>query len=713
MWTENNKAILAIVVAFLLCLTMRCNPDDEGGGAKSPDVDPLRPQPAVTTTVSGIIVDENGQPVQDAEVSVHGETAFTGRDGTFYLSDIQVPGNRCVVQSRKDGYFTGTRALTPDENGSTEARIVLMESPVTHTFEASSGSNATLSDGSEVRIPSDALVSDAGTPYNGPVNMSVRYLDPTAQNFGVLVPGGDMIARREDQRTSVLYSYGILRVEMKDPSGSLLQLAPGSTSTLVMNIPPEQLSTAPQQIPLWYFDEESGVWQEEGLATREGNRYTGTVTHFTDWNCDAPTEGATIIGRLVDCEDNPAYGIVEFGQTTSDPQSSTETGESDGRFSRRVPSGVQITVIISDPLMVTPLTKSERGKVIVIIPPLSPGQVYDVGDIQTFPCPSKVTATFKTREGDQVESVSFSSEHGIKGLHDPGPELHAHLPPSLAVTMIIDTREGITVVKNFQTAAEEQTLDLGEIDLTSSLLHGDVQIIGKTICYGEPEGRGQISVYWNDGGLNSGINYSSPNADGAFTIQAPPGMSVEITSNTPNGDWKKVVQTPAASGEVLDLGTMEICENVEVGETSFRITGDGFDDALIDIVSNKNWSASNMGVYYPGAEYTLVLVDDLEKDVAVTVWFPGNDVGKKTQIDEVVVSIQRRMGNTTTYYWAGLTEEDTTLKLEITKYGEVGDVIEGVFSGTFYLQNASQQFTGEKVTITDGKFSVVRYADLG
>ena len=187
-----------------------------------------------------------------------------------------------------------------------------------------------------------------------------------------------------------------------------------------MNIPADQLSSAPAQIPLWYFDEEKGVWQEEGFAKREGNKYVGTVTHFTDWNCDDPTEGATIIGRVIDCNGNPAYGVVEFGQVTSDPQSSTETGQSDGRFERRVPDGVTITVIINDPLMITPLTQSERGKVIVIVPPLSPGQVYDVGDIQTYPCPAPVTAKFKTAQGDQVEFVGFDTENGFRPLYNPG-----------------------------------------------------------------------------------------------------------------------------------------------------------------------------------------------------------------------------------------------------------------------------------------------------
>ena len=127
----------------ILCCTMQCNPDDDHGGATPDHVeDPLEPKAAVTTSVMGVIVDENGEPVADAEVKVHGEAALTGADGTFLLRDIEVPGNRCVVQARKDGYFAGTRALAPNENAQTQTRIVMMASPVTSTFEAHTGTNA-------------------------------------------------------------------------------------------------------------------------------------------------------------------------------------------------------------------------------------------------------------------------------------------------------------------------------------------------------------------------------------------------------------------------------------------------------------------------------------------------------------------------------------------------------------------------------------------
>ena len=53
-------------------------------------------------------------------------------------------------------------------------------------------------------------------------------------------------------------------------------------------------------MPLWYFDEQKGMWVEEGVATKQGNQYVGTVNHFTDWNCDIPSEWNTVItGRIL------------------------------------------------------------------------------------------------------------------------------------------------------------------------------------------------------------------------------------------------------------------------------------------------------------------------------------------------------------------------------------------------------------------------------
>jgi hypothetical protein len=79
----------------------------------------------------------------------------------------------------------------------------------------------------------------------------------------------------------------MIAVEMNTPDGDKLKFAEGAQATLEMIIPASMTDKAPSSIPLWYFDEVEGIWKEEGMATKSGDRYVGSVNHFSFWNCDA------------------------------------------------------------------------------------------------------------------------------------------------------------------------------------------------------------------------------------------------------------------------------------------------------------------------------------------------------------------------------------------------------------------------------------------
>jgi hypothetical protein len=105
-------------------------------------------------------------------------------------------------------------------------------------------------------------------------------------------------------------------------------LAEGKEAELIAPIPYSLLENAPDTMPLWYYDEETGNWMEEGLASKVGSYYVGNVSHFSYWNFDHPVvvdDQATLTGKVTAADrDDPiagaqvvATGVVYAGYTNT------------------------------------------------------------------------------------------------------------------------------------------------------------------------------------------------------------------------------------------------------------------------------------------------------------------------------------------------------------------------------------------------------------
>ncbi len=704
---HSTRRFVVYFLLFAFCLVSgSCKKDHSpGGGNPNTGEDPLKPAADITTTLIVQVVDENGHALNGVNISAHGESGTTSQAGTYEFINISVPGNRCVVLAEKDGYFEATRAETPAVKGNTQMRLVMMSKTTTHIISAAAGGKAALANGSEVQLPANALVDASGDPYAGAVNMCVRYLDPSKPDFGMLVPGGDMLAQRTDESTSILYSYGILRVKLTGNSGEDLQVAPGKSATIVMDIPDKQLATAPSTIPLWYFNEEKGIWIEEGTAAKQGDKYIGTVRHFTDWNCDAPQDAATIIGTLVDCNGDPTWGHIEFGQVGEDVGSTTDSDESDGKFRQRVPANISLTVVVYDPLYIAPLLPGEqgKGKLIVIVPPLSPGQVYDVGKLQIFPCLSTIKASFKLKSLDRLQYLVFESAFGGQ-RYISEPESNFQLkgfPPNTTLTLTARTEGGISLIKSIETPAAGATLDLGVIDLSN--ING-AYIIGKVVCGNQPLSSGQVSATWPDAAAGTKIEYDIPGADGSFSIAVDLNKTIEVKMSTEKGTITKTITTSNIAGSVVDLGTIDFCSGPEPRENSFVISGDGYSSALKTI--NLRGYPQSTSIYTSSANLTYVSVFDVTDNIRFTLAFSGKSTGAVSVSDDTGILVQMKSGTTVTNYMSGFGIEGTAPQITITRYDAVGGLVEGTFQGSFVRDN------GAKVTVSSGKFSVIRHTDL-
>lgn len=321
-------------------------PPDEPDNPDKPDV-PKPPVINVTVTmkeatVEGTVTDVDGLPLTGVNVS-SGEVQTTTDDkGWFSFERIASANGRFVFTFKKDGYFTVTRSGAFKDNLSLQ--VVMQgknsgDNVVSTSFTATQ-ENTLKADGMEVVIPASALVTASGEAYTGTVKADMLYLSPDNENFTTMMPGSDMAAIRTDRSDATLISYGMVEVSLTDGSGNPLQLKEGNQSEMTYPIPESMKDNPPPTIPLWYFNEEAGVWVEEGVATLKGDVYVGSVSHFSWHNLDVAEERVTIKGKVTDCEGRPVSRVLVTVDQTS------EITNSNGSYSVYVPANTPVTVTV-------------------------------------------------------------------------------------------------------------------------------------------------------------------------------------------------------------------------------------------------------------------------------------------------------------------------------------------------------------------------------
>lgn len=254
------------------------------------------PQP-LSAKLQGNIYDEHGVPAAGVMITVANQTTTTNPSGYFKLDHVTLDQNASVVTAEKAGYFKAFRTFCAT-SATNQVVIRLTKKMAAGRIDANSGGTVALSNGSKISFKTNSVViASSGIPYSGDIHVFAAYIDPTSENIGENFPGSVLADDNKGKRV-VLSSYGMLAVELESTSGEKLQIAPGQSAMISSTIPSSLLSTAPVTIPLWYINEQTGIWKEEGLAVKSGSSYVGEVKHFSWWNCDVPNSAVMFTTKI-------------------------------------------------------------------------------------------------------------------------------------------------------------------------------------------------------------------------------------------------------------------------------------------------------------------------------------------------------------------------------------------------------------------------------
>lgn len=236
-------------------------------------------------TIQGNILDENGKPASGVKIQVGNLSIQTDARGLFHLNNAILSSSATMVTAEKVGYYKAFRVFNAT-SGANHVTLKLIKRNLSGRINASTGGAITLSNGTKVTLPSGGVMKASGSqPYTGDINVYASYIDPTATDIANTIPGS-LLAKDKDGKEVLLKSFGMIAVELESTAGEKLQIASGKTASLTMPIPSSLSADAPASIPLWFVNEQTGVWSEEGSAVKNGSNYVGEVKHFTYWNCD-------------------------------------------------------------------------------------------------------------------------------------------------------------------------------------------------------------------------------------------------------------------------------------------------------------------------------------------------------------------------------------------------------------------------------------------
>jgi len=288
---------LSILTAILAIAVMGCKKDDPNQTTGNMQ----------NVVLKGVVNDTNGNPLSGVKVITGTVDATTDSKGEFSFTQAEVIDKRAVIKFEKSGYFTLTRSREKESDMFIDAVLYSKgnsDISLQTTFDASKETTLNVG-GMKVALSASSVVRADGSAHSGTVNANMLYLDPNNENFAGLMPGGDLMAIRDNGSECMLISYGMTNVLLTDNSGNPLQLKSGAPAEVTFPIPAGMENGAPASIPLWHFDEEKGIWMEDGVATLQDEVYVGTVAHFSWVNLDVPAQRVTIKGKVTDCNGEP------------------------------------------------------------------------------------------------------------------------------------------------------------------------------------------------------------------------------------------------------------------------------------------------------------------------------------------------------------------------------------------------------------------------
>ena len=257
----------------------------------------------------GRVVGNEGQPIVDAMVTLGTNNTTTDIYGHFFFNDVDMNSKGQYVTIEKDGYFLGSRRFFPQADATSRVKVEMLNKSFNQSFNTNNPETVTVGL-VDIDFPANGIVDENGVTYTGNVFVAGQWLRPTEKRVYDQMPGNLSGVTTESEEVA-LKTLGMIAVELQGENGEKLNIMEGAAASFSYIIPDGLNGNVPAEIPLWSFNDEVGIWVEEGIATLSADgTYQGEFTHFSFWNWDIPAGNVYFSATFQDQDGNPLQNVL-------------------------------------------------------------------------------------------------------------------------------------------------------------------------------------------------------------------------------------------------------------------------------------------------------------------------------------------------------------------------------------------------------------------